>query len=77
MTDYADEAEPHIEERDADGRRVPTGCAPCGCRVVPARMAWSSAAGWSIERVAACELADAEGRPRPAGCTRRLTGMVR
>lgn len=65
MTDYADEAELHIEERDAGGRRVPNGCAPCGCLVL------------ADDHLTQCARADAEGRPRPAGCTRRLTGMVR
>ncbi len=60
MTDAADEAERVVEENDAAGLAVPSGQAPCRCGIEP-----------DGERLTACERADREGLPRPAGCRRK------
>jgi hypothetical protein len=61
MTDAADAAELEVAAEEQRAVRRPSGCAPCSCRIV-------EDAG---QHVAECELADAEGRERPAGCRRR------
>jgi hypothetical protein len=68
VTDAADAAELEVSAQEQRAVRRPSGRAPCTCQVI-------ECAG---KYVTECEIADARGIERPAGCTRRgLDGMPR